>query len=238
MAIEFQAYEVISAYRLRLRFSNELAVGAFATAWFTLISLDSLGADPVVTEAMVVPNYPNKVELTLDPKMVEGALYQLDVAAGVPATDASTSGSASARVNMPSTRKGPVQGIEAADAQVFQRDLDHDGKDFVEDPNGDLASVTGVENAQRAATRRMLSNGFPWNASFGAHPRQYVDSPTATRQLLRFDVARAAVQDDRVAKAVIHEIQDSDDGDGDVEVDATITFIDDVPRKLNTGGIV
>ena len=232
MAIAFQTLQVVSRYRVRLTFSNVLAVGAFATGFYAIESVDSRGESPAVTEAMVVPNYPTAVELTLSVPLVEGALYQLVLGAGVPAFDASTAASAVQPfpVPLPRSSSGAVT-IEAADAFVYGRDLVWEKGDFRLATNGDLASVTGPQNAMGAVTRRLMADGLPWDAEYGAHARKLVDAPSGSRHELRHLLAAEAIVDDRVSKARVDEIEDSETGD--FAPDVVVTLLDDVPRPLS-----
>jgi hypothetical protein len=230
MTVAFQKLEVISRHRVRLTFSNVLAAGAFVTSFYAFESVDSLGVSPEVTEALIVPNYPNSVELTLEFPLVSGARYQLNLSAGVPATDLSTAASAVQPFPAPQPRKTAVGAIEETDAYVFQRDLKHNGRDYVEAPNGDLDTVTGPPNAMGAVTRRLLSNGLPWDSTYGAKARALVDAPTGAREELRHQLAAEAVQDDRVRAARVDSIDDSETGD--MEPDVSVTLIDDSERHL------
>lgn len=225
MAIAFARLEVISTFRVRLTFTNNLAAGAFAAVFYGFTSLDSMGIDPTVLEAIVVPNHPAAVELALDYPLVQGARYQLDLTAGVPATDASTAASAVQPFFVPVPRAAAASRVYEVDASIFQRDLVHDGEDYVEDPNGDLSAISGPENARQAVRRRVVSNGLPWNRAYGGHPRRHVDAPSGSRDQLRHDLATAALQDDRVRSARVDAIEDSESGD--FEPNMTITLINE-----------
>lgn len=233
MAIAFQTLQVMHRYRVRLTFSNTLASGAFVTAFYAIESVDFRGESPEVTEAIRVPNYPNAVELTLSVPLVAGALYQLVLDAGVPATDLSTAASAvqGFPVPQPRSNSGP-ESIEELDAFVFGRDLVWKNGDFVEAPSGDLASVAGPENAMEAVTRRLLSDGLPWDRTYGAKARQLVDAPSGARDQLRYQLASEAVRDDRVTRCRVEAIDDSETGD--FAPDVTVTLLNEPPRPLST----
>ena len=59
------------------------------------------------------------------------------------------------------------------------------GEDYVETSAGDLATVGGLDNVQAALTRRMASDGLPWDDTYGAKPRRYIDGTPGALPALR-----------------------------------------------------
>jgi len=225
VAILFQALEVRGPRRLRLLFTNTLDSGAFVTSWFGVESLDGAGPDPVVKAALVVPATPAGVEIVLDEDLAQGGLYRLTIAAGVPATDASTLSLTTQDFRPASTPTPPSPEVQARDVlgYAYGVDLVHDGNDFVEQANGDLDWITGPENVRGAVERGVLSEGVPWDPSWGAHPRQFVDAPIPTLGLLRSAVVRHLQRDDRIQRS--DAVPGQNDNDGSVSLDVSYDLI-------------
>jgi hypothetical protein len=207
--IEAQSLVYRSVRRVRVVFTNTLAGGAFSPAWFTMTSTDSLGAAPGVRAALVVTDSPTTVELALESDLADGAGYLLTVAAGVPASDASTT---AAPTELPLRTPAMARTSSAArsltdDAvdSLYGVDLAFADGDFVEGVDGDMQTVRGVENVQSALERRALSEGLAWVADYGAKLRQYVDGPAAgdssVTAALRAALLDQARTDERVLSA-------------------------------------
>lgn len=203
MAIELTGVVVRHERRLRLVFSNALAVGAFgspAPAYYVLTNQDGKGIDPAIVAAIVVAGSSANVELALGADLVPGALYRL-TAIGVPALDASTSTAASDelfRVGVPTTSPNEEAKVGDADLLLYGRDLVHTGDDYVETAEGDLAQIGGVANVKAAIRRRLLGRPLPWAPNYSPRARRYVDAPTPSIGGLRGDLEAQAMRDDRV----------------------------------------
>ena len=84
---------------------------------------------------------------------------------------------------------------------MFGQDLFWNGTDFLEDASGDLSDIAGPLNAKVAIERRLLSDGLPWDDTYGAKPSQYVDGTAPAAQNLRGALEKQALSDDRVQSA-------------------------------------
>jgi hypothetical protein len=224
MAIEFQSVIVRQPTRLRLRFSNTLASGAFSTSWFTLASLDAAGADPEVSAALVVASAANELELVLTAPLVPGGLYEITVAAGLPAADSSTTAVASQVFRPPTPAAPPSPSVQQSDlmALVYGVDIVHNGQDFVLAPSGDLETVSGPENAKTAVVRRLLSDGLPYNPSYGGRAREFVDAPTPTLPAARGRLEAEARREPRVRSARVELTPNANDGDVTLRVNVEL----------------
>jgi hypothetical protein len=92
---------------------------------------------------------------------------------------------------------------------------------------GDLATVGGADNVEAALTRRFVSDGLPWDDTYGAKPRRYIDGDSGAIAPLRGTLVRQARLDDRVktARAAL-----SPEGD---EFDVSVQLIgDDQPLNV------
>lgn len=200
--------------RIRLVFSTSLAAGAFsALSHYSVTNQDGRGASPNVVAAFVLPGSPAAVELALDADLVAGAIYQVE-ADGVPALDSSVTPTPSVEtINIAQPNAQPNVEIHAddIDALVFGVDLVHDGVDYVEGSDGDLATIAGEPNVVAAILRREVSDGLPWDPSYGAKPRQYVDGAFGALTQLRGALVRQAVADDRVKQCDVTLTQDPND---------------------------
>lgn len=193
-----------SRRRIRVLFSNTLGAGAFNASLYTVTATDSLGTDPEVSAALIVGDSPAAVELALSVELADGAGYAVNIAAGVPAADASVT---AAPVDLPlRTPAPPAQVAERSQTTVaidrlYGVDIAFNGTDFVEGPDGDLQSVRAEENVRSALERRALSEGLAWRPDYGVRARQYVDGPEASAGALRADLVRQMRADDRVIAA-------------------------------------
>lgn len=212
--VTFARVEVRTTRRLRLEFSSALAGGAFSPSWYTIVSEDSLTGNPLVAAALLVPDLANYVELALDREMADGGTYTLHLAAGIPAADASTL-AATDQIFYPPTRKqDPSESLTARGLSdiIFQEDIAHDPtRGHVEAPDGDLATVTGPDNAKANVTRGLLSSGLP-HRIWGASIREDVDSPGALLGQLRGKCERQIRSDDRVTDCKASVVEDGVDG--------------------------
>lgn len=221
MALAFTNLVVRSPRRVRLLWDAALGGGAFSASWFALENLDGAGTSPNVVAALAVPSYPDQCELVLDDDLVIDGLYELTIGAGVPPASGGTAPGYTRQFRPEGRPEDPSPTLRLDDviAELFETDLIHDGKDFVEEANGDLAGVTGPENAKRAFARRLVSNGLAWRSGYGARARRFVDAPEATLPELRGNVSEQARRDDRIVRAAVSIPGTQDAGQPIVNVD-------------------
>lgn len=233
--VAYQSHIVRSPRRVRVTFTSALAPGAFAASWFRVVSMDGLSQNPPVYAAIAVQGLPNDVELVLGSDLAPGALYELRIAAGVPALDVSVAAGITEQFRTAAPARAPSQGFTANDLEslVFGIDIIHDGYDFVEDADGDLATVAGPENVKRAVTRRLVANGLPYDQDYGGKARQYVDAPSPLLPALRGQLERQARQDVRV-KSVSEMQLVSDENDGKVYLRGKIDLVGKIPVHVGT----
>jgi hypothetical protein len=235
VAISLRLLLVRSPTRIRLVYDNTLGGGAFVPSWFSLETLDGGGTNPNVVAALAVPDYPDQAELVLDAELVNGRLYQLDVQAGVPATGGGGTAGASTHQFRPEGRPAdpsPSLRLDDVIAELFQVDLLHDGEDFAEEASGDLAGITGPENAKRAAARRILASGLAWRSGYGARSRHFVDAPEPSLPALRGRVSEQLLLDDRIVRSSV-SIPAEQDG-ATPTVDVELEFIGGFRDSLRT----
>jgi len=195
-------------------FSNTLDSGAFglSPSLYTIESQDGVGLSPTVNAALIVPGAGTNVELALDVDLVQGGQYRI-TAEGVPATDLS--------VTPPGTgelfRFGTSQRVTNAEPSVsdwekilYGTDLVWTGTDFQETASGDLATESGVPVICGAILRRVLSDGLPWDAAYGAQPREYVDGTLGNVPNLRVALLKQVTSDDRVKSVTVDLVTDED----------------------------
>lgn len=208
MAINLVSVLIRHERRLRLLFDNTLAAGAFGVgggvpAFYAVTSQDNLGSTPSVVAAYVLPSNPNSVELALSADIVGGALYLVS-AVGTPCTDTSVAGAGATtliRTGAPQTRTNQDSPADDYASLLYGTDLLHNGTDYVETVDGDLATVTGLSNVQAAVRRRLLGNGLPHDPTYGPYTRQYVDGVQGALPVLRLALIKQATADDRVLSA-------------------------------------
>lgn len=230
MSIELTTIEVLHERRIRLVFSSPLASGAFGVpgpAAYVIASSDARAPNPSVQAAMAVPGSSAVVELALGSALVKGALYTV-TAIGIPAADTSTSTGASASQFRYGQRtiKENVDPIQR-DRQrlLYGIDLLWNGADFQETATGDLDRVSGSANVAKALDNAVESNGLPWDSSFGAGAREFVDSPSTASGTLTGAMAAQILKDPRVRSVKFDVAQDGDDS----YVNATPTLISGEP---------
>jgi hypothetical protein len=228
MALTYHRHEVRSPYRIRLTFSHALGAGAFVTSWFSIVSTDDLGTDPTVVAVLEVPGDVLSLELSLDVELAPGGAYELTISAGVPgATEPPLAADATQKILTP--RPQPNVAAEnlagQIEALIYGQDLLHDGRDYVEQADGDLAILSGVRNATAGVERIAEGNGLPWSEDWGAHLREFVDSPSPSAIVARGQVVRAVQTDDRVTGADAVSVVLEDDQIGDIRVDLDVDLI-------------
>lgn len=224
MALQLVTIAYRSPRRIRLFFDQTLDTGAFSTAPYVVTNQDSLGVDPNVVGAFIVPNSPHVVELALSDDMVSGALYRVTCTA-VPDTEPATfTGFLEYRALTIADAPSPSVAVDDLSRALYGTDLLRNAfYDVVEDANGDLATIAGLPNVQSALERAVTANGLPWAPKYGAGARASVDAPSVTLPSLRGNITRACVADDRV-KRVVSQVT-FDDNTGKPELDTQVELI-------------
>jgi hypothetical protein len=200
--------------RLRLVFTNSLAAAAFTTlSYYTVTSVDGAAASPAVVAVYSVTNSPNVVELHLGADLVQGALYVAS-AVGVPATDISTTPNPSEAHFRPGVERteadlGTPAQVSDLERQLYGEDLVHDGRDFVETADGDLASSSGAPVVKADLRRALEASGLPWDPGYGLHGREYVDGPAVHLGRVPARAVEVMLRDDRVESATADVVLES-----------------------------
>lgn len=236
MAIAFLTVNVRHERRLRLLFSANLAVGAFASvAFYTVVSADDSQVSPNVVAAQVLPGTPNAVDILLDANLVDGAIYNVSANA-VPALDASVTPTPSAlpiRLAQTFTFADVEVPVGDVDALVYGEDLLFDGNDFVEGPDGDLGTITGPNNAITAMDRRVISDGLAWDDTYGPKADELVNGPPRAT-LLKGRVIQQVLRDDRAAEVSVDVLVDTTKP-GDTYLNTTVKLVgSNVKRDLKS----
>jgi hypothetical protein len=188
--------------RVRLVFDSPLAFGAFTSlGLYSVASGD--GAVPI-SGLVGVLGMPNQVDLALGADLQPSVVYFV-AATGVPAFDGSTSPAgtrASIRLASPPPVPASAEITPDDDTELlYGIDLVWSGEDYAESAAGDLATVGGPDNVQAALSRRFASDGLPWDDTYGARPRRYIDGSPLVLPSLRGSLVRQARLDDRVKAA-------------------------------------
>ncbi len=83
---------------------------------------------------------------------------------------------------------------------------------------------------QAALTRRLASEGLPWDDTYGAKPRRYIDGTPGALPALRGTLVSQALADDRVktASATLDTLDPTDS-----QYDVSVTLVgDDQPLSV------
>ena len=188
--------------RVRLFFDVALAAGAFASlSYYSVESVDGNATPPAPVKAFAVASSPTVVELALDGDLVQGAAYRF-LAEGVPAVDlTSTPPGSNAVAQLPTEARPAALGTRGnsndLERTIFGVDILFDA-DFQVDPSGDLSTQGGAPVLRRDLASRLLSDGLPWDSTFGLRPRQYVDGAASAVFALRGKAVDQVLLDDRV----------------------------------------
>jgi hypothetical protein len=213
-----------STTRLRLQFSAIVDSTAFTgTGTITIVSQDGAGVSPSINQRIPVASVPQAIELALSDELVDGGLYLLTISS-IPSTDLTTA--TGTELFRPGVKFTTVDAeVETPDIEkaLFGIDLVWTGSDYLETPDGDLASVSGKANVHDALIRRLISEGLTWDDNYGVKPRQSVDGPTAATPFLRGKIIRQMLADDRVSKASVRlELPENNVDEADYFVDITL----------------
>jgi hypothetical protein len=230
MSIDLLTVEVRHERSLRLIFTNTLAGGAFgvpAPAFYAITSVDSAGRDPTISAAMVVAVNGQAVDLALGIDLVPDGIYQVS-AIGVPAIDSTVTGGSSTTQfkwgkNFVSQNKEPLR--DDRSRLLYGIDLLFDGGDYEETAAGDLARVSGPANVTKALYHAVETSGLPWDPTWGAGAREFVDSPSAASGTLRGSVSAQILRDPRVKKIAV----DIQIGDAETLLLVTPTLVTNEP---------
>lgn len=188
--------------RIRLLFSGSLAAGAFtSTAYYAVTCTNSVGTDPVVSAAIQIVGSVTAVDIALASDLAQGGAYSVTCTA-VPGSDASTfTGSQSFYFGQSTLRPDSEPARSDVSDLVYGVDLIWDGRDFIEGADGDLATVSGLANAQAAIQRRIRGSGLPWAPDYGPNLDSYVDGPALGQGTARGAIIQQILRDDRVTSA-------------------------------------
>jgi hypothetical protein len=220
--------------RLRLLFSAALAAGAFtSTIYYAVASTDSAGANPSVSAAIAVPNEPNAAELALDPALVAGGSYTVTLTA-VPAlaggtcsdSDAFVFGAAPTTTNVEPETDDTDELLYGVDL-VWAQGADTGG-DYVETADGDLATITGPQNAIGAVERRLRGEPLAWDPTYSARAYDFVDAPPGEAPTLRSSLVTQAREDNRVIDA---SCTVSLDDEGNAIFDTIVQLVGNAPPQ-------
>jgi hypothetical protein len=189
--------------RIRLVFDGALAAGAFTSLTSYSVGGDD-GSIVPVSGAIGLLGMPNQLDLALGADLEASVIYTVGASA-VPGADGSaTAAGTSALVRLAAPPPSPIDAEVTPDdieAALYGIDLVWDGQDYAETAAGDLATVGGSDNVEAALTRRFVSDGLPWDDTYGAKPRRYIDGDPGALAPLRGTLVRQARLDDRVKSA-------------------------------------
>jgi hypothetical protein len=215
--------------RIRLVFDGALAAGAFTSLTPYSVAGDD-GSMVPVSGAIGLLGMPNQLDLALGADLEASVIYTVGASA-VPGADGSATAAGTwALVRLAAPPPSPIDAEVTPDdieAALYGIDLGWDGQDYAETAAGDLATVGGSDNVEAALTRRFASDGLPWDDTYGAKPRRYIDGDAAAIAPLRGTLVRQARLDDRVKSA-----RASLSADGS-EFDVSVQLIgDDQPLSI------
>jgi len=218
--------------RVRLVFDGPLVPAAFTTLGLYGVA-GSDGSTVPVAGLVGLVGMPNQVDLALGADLQPAIVYAV-AAAGVPGADGTTTPpGTSASVRLATAPPVPVDAEVTPDDitdLLYGVDLVWSGQDYVETSAGDLATIGGSDNVQAALTRRMASEGLPWDDTYGAKPRRYIDGTPGALPALRGTLVSQALADDRVktASAALDTLNPTTS-----QFDVTVTLVgDDQPLSV------
>lgn len=227
MSIALTVAEIRHERRVRLFFTIALGGGAFtSTSFYSVSNLNGSGTTPDVVAAYPIVGATACVELQLDADLTQGSAYSFS-AVGVPGVDSSTTPDPSTAFATFGSKIAPIVTTSGSDldALLYGEDVLFDGTEFSEDPSGDLAGISGPPNLRLALLRRGLSDGLPWDGTYGIGTRSYIDGTPGAMPSLRAQAESQMRLDDRVAQVTATVDVGSDDTNdantGYLTIDAT-----------------
>jgi len=183
--------EVRSPTRIRVFWEGSSGLPNLASE-YQVVSLDDRGTSPPVVAVVLITSDATQREIVLGVRLVGGARYRLD-------------SSASTRIFMAPEARPSVslsRGSNAWDREFYQVDLDLDD-DLHEDPSGDLATIAGRPNVDRAVIRQCLWDGLPWDQTWGAQLSEFIDGPTPILVNVTAAITRQLGRDDRIMSSTV-----------------------------------
>lgn len=217
-----------SPYRVRLGIDGGVVSGSLVASLYAVTSLDGIGASPVVSGVLAVPGGAF-VELALSVPLAEGGRFRF-TATAVPTAASPYTGSEDVltptRATVPAS--API-GSNSFDRVLYGVDLLSLSGDLVESQDGDLAEITGLENVRTSLARRLVANGLPYDPTYGAKAREYVDAPSPSAADLAGDLTSQATQDPRITKAATT----LNLGDSEASFDVQLTPVADPAATFN-----
>lgn len=241
---------VRSPTRLRVLFTGPVLTGGTTTGNYTVESVDGVGVDPAVLEALAVGS--DEIELVLSERLIGGGTYRLTVAGGMTSLlgddiaddaqsgepeitsggdiiiDDSTAVSDETEILFYVGEPAQSPSLQVAHrdvlAEIYGEDIQWDGSDWVETAEGDLQGISGPDNAQDALIRRQLSEGLAWDDAYGLKPRRFVDGPDGELPTLVALAERQTLLDDRVIEAT-SEILGADATDPSINLIRTTALL-------------
>jgi hypothetical protein len=209
--------------RVRVLFDRPLAAPALTNAALYAVTASDGTAVPI-SGLVLLLGEPSAVDLALGADLLPGAAYAVR-ADGVPAQDGTTAPAGSVapvQLGAPSsTSNAEVQPTDI-DALLYGVDLVWTGDDYGETSAGDLATTSGSANVEAALERRLVSEGLPWDDTYGAKPRAYVDGAPGALPSLRGALIREARADDRVKAATCSYAVGDDSSSASFDVKADL----------------
>lgn len=184
--------------RIRLRFNQDVGAGGYVTTLYTVESQDVTAASPGLRAVYAIAGIPAMVELVLDSDLIPSGIYKV-FAENVPSTtlELTPVGNFENFVfGTPTTAPINAEPKQSnGETVLYGRDLIFSG-DFQETVEGDLASVTGIVNAQQALFRRLTGAPLPYAPSYSPNAREFVDGNDSL--VLKNRIRQQATKDNRV----------------------------------------
>ncbi len=226
MVMALNVVSIVHERRVRLVFSKAILASAFTTTsppYFTFGCENGVGPNPNLVARFIVPGAPTVMECQLDVDLAPGGVYSF-IAEQVSDSDgAEQSGSEKVYATFGTPTKVTVQGaITESDRLLYGIDLQYEGADFVEGPDGDLAHTSGPALVRRDLWHRTLSDGLPWEPTFGVHARGWIDGAPGAVYTLRGRTADQMLEDDRVRDVEVKVTQDDTKGEATVDIRPTL----------------
>ncbi len=220
--------QIRSPYRVRLGIDGGVVSGSLVASLYAVTSLDGIGASPAVSGVLAVPGGAF-VELALAVPLADGGRFRF-TATAVPTAASPFTGSEDVLVPTKATvpASAPL-GSDSFDRVLYGADLLSLGGDLVESQDGDLAEIAGLENVRTSVARRLVANGLPYDPTYGARAREYVDAPSPSAGSLAGELTAQAAQDPRVTKATTS----LNLGEAEASLDVQITPVADPSAVFN-----